>query len=284
MKYSYYPGCSLEATAGEYDRSARAALAAFDCELEELEGWNCCGASSGHSFDHALSVALPARVLALAEESGRDLVVPCAACYNRLCVARHEVLHDPDAKADIEAVVGRPVNGSVKVWSPVTLLDQALTAKGPDWAPPQPLKGLKVAAYYGCLLVRPPEATGFDHPEQPQSLQRILSRLGAEPVKWSYAIDCCGGSLSLTRPDAVRGMVTKIVGAARESGADALVTACPLCQMNLEMRQTVKPDMPCFYFSELAGVALNLPGAMGWLKKHLIDPTPLLRSLALTAA
>jgi len=283
MKYAYYPGCSLEASAGEYEHSVRASLAAFNYDVEDLEGWTCCGASSGHSFDHTLAMALPARVLALAEEIGRDVIVPCAACFNRLCVARYEILHDPDAKADIEAVVGRPVNGSVQILSPVTLVDRALADQGVDWQPPKPLSGLKVAAYYGCLLVRPPEATNFDHPEQPQSLQRIMRRLGAEPVKWSHGIDCCGGSTSLVTREAVQSMVGKIVAAARASGAEALVTACPLCQVNLEMRQTVKPEMPCIYFSELVGVAMQLPGTDAWLRQHLIDPRPLLRSLALTA-
>jgi heterodisulfide reductase subunit B len=283
VKYAYYPGCSLEATAREYDQSARAVLGSLGVELAELEGWNCCGASSGHSHDRLLALALPARILALAEGKGLDLIVPCAACFNRLCVANYELGRDVELRADVESVVGRPVRCSSRVFSPVTVVQAALAARPADWRAPRPLKGLRLAAYYGCLLARPPEATGFGHPEYPNPLETILTRLGADPVSWAGRTDCCGGNLSLTRGDLVRTMVGRIAGYAREAGANALVTACPLCQTNLEMRQPGGSGLPAFYFTELAAIALGLPGVGGWLRKHLINPVPLLRSLALTA-
>ncbi|MDP2871845.1 MAG: CoB--CoM heterodisulfide reductase iron-sulfur subunit B family protein [Bacillota bacterium] len=283
MKYAYYPGCSLEATAREYDASTRAALGALGVEAEELHGWNCCGASSGHSYDHLLSLALPARVLALAEEQGQDVIVPCAACFNRLAVARREIGADAKVRANVEAVVGRPLTGQSKVLSPLTVIERALAALPLGWQPPRPLAGLRLAPYYGCLLARPPEATGFGHPEFPAALETILGRLGATPVSWSSHTDCCGGNLSLTRGDLVRTMVGRIADAAGEAGAMALVTACPLCQTNIEMRQPRGTRLPSFYFSELVALALDLPGLGGWLRKHLIDPAPLLRSLGLVA-
>lgn len=283
MKYAYYPGCSLEATAREYDASTRAALAALGVEVEEVCGWNCCGASSGHSYDHLLSLALPSRVLALAEEQGRDVIVPCAACFNRLAVARREIRADERLRADVEAVVGRPLTGRPEVVSPLTVVERALAAKPLDWRPPRPLTGLRLAPYYGCLLVRPPDATGFGHPEFPTAMETVLGRLGATAVSWSFHTDCCGGNLSLTRGDLVRTMVGRIAGAAAEAGAMALVTACPLCQTNIEMRQPRTRRMPTFFFSELVALALDLPGLSGWLRKHLIDPAPLLRSLGLVA-
>lgn len=283
MKYAYYPGCSLEATAKEYDQSVRAVLGHLGIELEELEGWNCCGASSGHSYDQLMSLALPSRVLSLAKDAAMDVVVPCAACFNRLCVARYELERDPDLRADVESVVGRPLVGLPGVISPISVLDSALAGLPLDWLPPRPLEGMKVAAYYGCLLARPPEATGFGHPEHPDLLERILSRLGAEPLSWAGKTDCCGGNLSLTRGALVRTMVGRIAEHARDAGAKALVTACPLCQTNLEMRQSGRGSLPSFYFTELAALALGLPGLQGWLRKHLINPLPLLRSLSLSA-
>lgn len=283
MTYAYYPGCSLEATAREYDASTRAALDALGVRVDELHGWSCCGASSGHSYDHLLSLALPARVLALAEEQGKDVIVPCAACFNRLAVARHEIMADPRVRADVEAVVGRPLTGRSQVVSPLTVVERALTSKPLDWQPPRPLAGLQLAPYYGCLLVRPPEATGFGHPEFPSAMESVLARLGARTVIWSGHTDCCGGNLSLTRGDIVKTMVGRIAGAAAEAGAVALVTACPLCQTNVEMRQAPGGAMPSFYFSELVALALDLPGLHGWLRKHLVDPAPLLKSLGLVA-
>jgi heterodisulfide reductase subunit B len=147
----------------------------------------------------------------------------------------------------------------------------------------RPLKGLKVVTYYGCLLVRPPDVMQFDDPEDPQMMTDVLRTVGAEVMPWSYATDCCGGSLSLSRPDVVFRLVARLVEQAREAGADAIVTACPLCQVNLEMRQSGStPKMPTFYFTELLGLAFALPETQRWWSKHLIDPRPLLRSAGLT--
>jgi len=145
----------------------------------------------------------------------------------------------------------------------------------------RPLTGLKVVSYYGCLLVRPPKVMEFDNPEHPVVMNHILQALGAEVKEWSYAVDCCGGSGSIARPDVARRLVSKLVTATREAGAEALVTACPLCQMNLEMRQTQSPAMPAFYFTELMGVAFGLPESRKWWNKHLIAPVPLLSAVGL---
>jgi heterodisulfide reductase subunit B len=146
-----------------------------------------------------------------------------------------------------------------------------------------PLKGLKVVTYYGCLLARPREASELSDPEHPREMDCLMEALGAQPVQWSFAVDCCGGSLSLTRTDVARRMAQTIIDAAREAGAAVVITACPLCQANLEMRQTaVRGDrLPAIYFTEAIGLAFGLPGADRWWKKHLIDPRPLLHSLEL---
>jgi heterodisulfide reductase subunit B len=143
------------------------------------------------------------------------------------------------------------------------------------------LTGLKVVSYYGCLLVRPPHLMEFDNPENPTVMNRILLALGADVKDWSYATDCCGGSASLPRVDIATRLVSGLAQHAREAGAQAIVTACPLCQMNLEMRQPDQPRVPIFYFTELMGLAFELPGASGWWGKHLIAPAPVLKAAGL---
>jgi heterodisulfide reductase subunit B len=145
----------------------------------------------------------------------------------------------------------------------------------------RPLTGLKVVPYYGCLLVRPPQVVQFDDPDNPQVMARILRALGAEVMEWSHATDCCGAGLSLSRADLVQNMVGRLAERAREAGAEAFVTGCPLCQVNLEMRQTQAARLPAFYITELVGLALGIPGVEKWWRKHLIDPRPVLHSAGL---
>lgn len=281
MKYAYYPGCSLESTAVEYDLSARAACVRLGIELVELDDWNCCGATSAHSTNHILALALPARNLALAGEAGLDLVVPCSACYNRLKVTDHLLRQDKELHRRMGEVTGTDYRNPVTVRS---LLETVVTGAGLGAVAEKvvrPLSGLKVACYYGCLLVRPPAVTNFDNAENPVLLDRLVEALGAGSVRWFYKTDCCGASLAMSRGEMVTGMVGVILDRAQEAGANALVTACPLCQANLEMRRSEACGLPVFYFTELMGLAFNLPDCRNWFKKHLIDPQPLLASLNL---
>lgn len=281
MSYSFYPGCSLHSTGLEYGLSARAVFGHLGLALNELPGWNCCGASSAHALNPTLALALPARTLALAQTAGRDLVTPCAACFNRLKGAEHALRTDPGMRAEIESLIGFHYTGQVAVRPLLAVLYEDC---GPDRIAAEvrrPLSGLKVVAYYGCLLVRPPKVTQFDDPDNPHVMADLLRAAGAEVKPWSYATECCGGSLSLSRSDVVRALVTRLVERAREAGAEALVTACPLCQVNLEMRQARTPKMPAFYFTELLGLAFGLPQARKWWGMHLIDPRPALRSAGL---
>jgi heterodisulfide reductase subunit B len=282
MEFSYYPGCSLHATGVEYDASTRAVFEALGVKLVELEEWVCCGASSAHSVSGALAVNLPAINIALAQESGHgDLVAPCAACFNRTQAADYALRNDPARRKEIEDAVDFKYTGAVRVRNP---LDVAVNDIGLDSITAKtirPLKGLKVVSYYGCLLVRPPKLMEFDNPEHPIVMNRILQTLGADVKDWSYAVDCCGGSASLPRADIATKLVTGLAEHAREAGAEAIVTACPLCQMNLEMRQSNRPQVPIFYFTELMGIAFGLPGVSAWLGKHLIEPTGVLRTAGL---
>jgi len=281
MKYAYYPGCSLESNAREYDLSARAACMALGMELMELEDWNCCGATSAHSTSHLLGLALPARNLGLAEEAGMDLAIPCSACYNRLKSADYVMRQDPETHRAVEETVGIKYRRPVNVYS---LLEAVVSGAGLDAVTGQvkrPLEGLKVACYYGCLLVRPTAVTGFDRPENPVLLDQLMEALGAKAMQWSYKTECCGASLALSSSEAVTGLVTVLLDMAEDSGAQAVVTSCPLCQANLEMRRRESNKMPVFYFTELMGHAFGLPESSVWFSKHLVDPRPLLNSLGL---
>lgn len=280
--YAYYPGCSLHSTGLEYGLSTRAVFRQLGLELVELEDWNCCGASSAHALDHTLGLALPARTLALAQADGRDLLTPCAACFNRLKRADYTLRNDPALRAEIELMVGFQFSGEIRVRPVMAALYEDVPASRLIKMVKRPLNGLKVVPYYGCLLVRPPQVTQFDDPDNPQVMASLLRAVGSEVMEWSHATDCCGAGLSLGRPDIVQSLVGRLVERAREAGAQALATACPLCQVNLEMRQLGKDPMPAFYFTELLGLAFGLPEAKQWWGKHLIDPRPLMHAVGLS--
>lgn len=280
--YSYYPGCSLHSTGLEYGLSAKAIFNHLDMAVRELPEWNCCGASSAHALNHKLALALPARNLALAQKMGGDLIAPCAACFNRMKMTDHKLRTDVQARLQIEEIVGFKYTGEVNVRPLLAVLSEDFEKDEMAKLVKRPLKGLKLVPYYGCLLVRPPNITQFDDPENPKVLADLLVTMGAEVRDWSYANECCGAGLSLSRSDVVEGLVSKLVERGREAGAEALVTACPLCQVNLEMRQTVEPKMPAFYFTELIGLAFGISETKKWWSKHLIDPRPLLNLAGLS--
>lgn len=282
MDFSYYPGCSLHSTAVEYHASVQAVFAALGVQLHELEDWNCCGASSAHSLNRKLSLALPARNLAIAQRTGRDVVMPCAACFNRHRTADYEMRTSEERRATIQDVVGFEFTGEVTVRPLLDVIGNAIGLERLSQKVTRPLTRLKVVGYYGCLLVRPPEVTQFENPENPTLMNEILMVLDAEARSWAYATECCGGGLALTKSDVASRLVDRLADRAREAGADAIVTSCPLCQVNLEMRQSDGAKrMPIFYFTELIGLAFGLQEAHSWWKKHLIDPTALLDSARL---
>lgn len=281
MSYAYYPGCTLHSTGAEYGFSAWAVLDTLGIEVEELEDWNCCGASSGHAVGRELDVLLAGRNLALAEKTGKNLLVPCAACYSRLRHAQHVLSQDEDLRRRLEASSGMKWTGNLAVESAPYMLAGKLDPGEIAPRVVKPLKGLKVAAYYGCLLTRPRSLTGIPNPDYPTFLDGLLALLGAEVVDWSYKTDCCGASLALTRTDEVARLSGKLVDAAVEAGAACLATGCPMCQANLEIRQPADRKVPVFYFTELMGLAFGLGGAARWWGKHLVDPRPLLHGLGL---
>ena len=281
MKVSYYPGCSLHGTAKEYDQSVRAVSRALGIELKEVDDWSCCGATSAHSTNFKLSVALPARNLVAAEKDAMDVMVPCAACFNRFKTAEHHLKADPALKREIEEIVGGRYQGGIAIRNPIDIIAKEIGLDALEGMVKKKLAGLKPVSYYGCLLLRPPEVCNFDDYENPVLLDRILGALGADARLWSYKTDCCGGTLTISRTDIVGKMVNKLMTMAREAGANCVVTACPVCMANLDMRASDNVRLPVFYFTELIALALGLPGPESWFKLHNVDPRPLMKSLTL---
>jgi heterodisulfide reductase subunit B len=275
VELAYYPGCSLHSTGQEFDLSVRSTFSTLGIGLTELEDWSCCGASSAHAVDPDMAVLMPARNLAIAERTGLNVLMPCAACYNRHVVAGAHLKQDPALRAQAEALFGPFIDKAPQPRPVLEVLCQDLRREELLDKVVRPLNGLPVVSYYGCLLLRPAAILQSEDPENPVLMDELLADLGAEARRWSYASECCGGGLSLTRPPAVQRLVGGLVAAAREAGAEAIVTSCPLCQVNLEMRQG-SGRMPVLYITELLGIALGV-SSPSWWRKHLIDPAPLLR-------
>lgn len=278
MIYSYYPGCSLHGSSREYDVSTRAVFAHMEIELQELPDWICCGASSGHSINENLNIGLPAQNLFIAQKAGHDLAVPCAACYNRFKTAQFAIREQKDVQQRMQELIGLDPKIETNVYHLLEIIKQKIGLKTIRSLVTKPLNGLKVACYYGCLLVRPHEVTSFDDPEHPFQMDEYVEAIGAEAVPWSYKAECCGGSLALTRDDIVKSLVGSITGLAKEAGASVIVTACPLCLENLDARQSENP-IPILYFTELTGLAFGIKESPEWLKKHMHDPTPIFKAL-----
>lgn len=290
MKLGYYPGCSLHGSAGECDQSLKAIAPPLGLELQELQDWACCGASSAHATSHLLSIALPARTLALAEEQRvESLLAPCAACYNRLAVARHEIGSDTALLQKIQNILDRKLRADVPVRNVVDVLRE-LAPVIQDKAV-RPLTGLKAACYYGCLLLRPAEALHFDDPEQPVSMEEVVRATGAEAVDWAMRLECCGGSFSLARTASVVRLGRQILASAKQAGAQALIVACPMCHSNLDFRQKAIEkregapfQMPVIYITQLVGLALGLDAGQLGIDRHFVNAAPLLQTLGKTPA
>jgi heterodisulfide reductase subunit B len=254
---------------------------ALDVELLELEDWNCCGASSAHSLNHELSLSLPGRNVALAQEAGLDMIIPCPACYQNCLSADITFREDEDWRHKMERLLGFQYTGQGRPRHILDVLSHDLELDTIQAEVTRPLEGLRVACYYGCVLVRPPEKTGWDDPEHPTTMDRVIEALRAESVDWSYKVDCCGASMTLSISDVVKNLSSKIVAGAIEAGADCVASACGICQINLDTRQAVAEEMPVFYFTELMGLAFGVPGVGKLLSKHAVDPRPLLKERGL---
>lgn len=278
MEIGFYPGCSLKGTSSEYAQSTLALAKAFDINLIEIEDWNCCGATAAHNLNHELAVALPARILALAEKQGlKDIVVPCAACYNRLSVAQHDINNNAELKTKVESILNMPMSGNIRILNVMQFIEDYIADRIEEKM--QLPFEQKVVCYYGCLLVRPHDILKFDRLEDPQSMDTIMTKIGANSLDWGYKTECCGAGFSVSRTDIVAKLSGKIVKDAVDRGADAIIVACPMCQSNLDMRRPqinsylqIKTTIPVMYITQAIGLAVGIDKEALGIKKLFVAP------------
>jgi len=276
MKIGYYPGCSLHSTAVEFDMSTKQVCRALDVQLDEIKDWICCGSSPAHQCDELMSVALPAKNIALAKETGlREICAPCASCYSRLKFAQQRMT-DPKMRADVEQVIESKYPEGIEV---LNILDFVTDKVGLDVLENRivhKLKNMRLACYYGCLLTRPPKVTGTKDFENPTQMEDIIEAIGSDAVDWNFKTSCCGAAFALTKTDVVLELTRKILLDAAKCGAQAIAVACPLCHSNLDARQEqinekydTNFNIPIFYITELMGLALGIEAKKLGVLKHI---------------
>jgi heterodisulfide reductase subunit B len=284
MKVSYFPGCTLNTTGKGFDNAVRASSAAVGLDLVELPEWNCCGATYPLIIDNMLELAAPAHVLVAARDQGEMVTTACTTCYNVLKRTNKFIREHEEERERINAFIEAEYEGEIEVKDILHLLRDDVGFDAIQEKVVQPLKSLRVAAYYGCMVLRPPSEVAYDDPDHPQSLDDLMAALGATAVDFAHKNECCGAYLAVKDPEITREMVYTILASAQAAGAEAVVTNCPLCQFNLDKQQAEMrkihasyQPIPIFYFSQLMGLALGLdPGDYGW-ERHYIDARPLLR-------
>jgi heterodisulfide reductase subunit B len=286
-KFALFPGCSLEKMAASYHRSSVESTKRFDIELQELDDWNCCGATTYSYIDELLANTLVARNLALAEKEGLDFVAPCSACYKNAYFANKYINEDPDLSEHINYALEQDdlqLQGNVNVYHIIDIFANEIGVEEIKAKVTNPLTGLKVAPYYGCQIVRP-RKNGEEF-ENPQFFEEIIAAMGAEPVDFADRLRCCGASLIMTSRHAALDMVRVLLYNAVSSGADVIATACPLCQVNLECYQnTVNEEfgtnfkVPVLYFTQLMGLALGISRRQLGIGSELVSAAPIFSQL-----
>jgi len=281
MQFGYYPGCALHGSSNDYEKSVQACLKLLGVKLQEVDDWICCGATAAHSLNHLLSLALPARNLGIAERDGlENVLAPCPMCSMELLKARHAIQEDGALRKQISDIVELKVEGTTDVINLIQLF-QKVGIESIKEAVKRPLEHISAACYYGCLLTRPPKTVQFDDCEQPHSMEDILDALGAKTVRWNYATECCGAGMTMANERAVLDLSNKILGNAAAHGANCIVVACPMCHVNLDMKQLdigraygSEHNLMVYYLSDLVGLALGLSEKDLGIDKHFIVTEP----------
>jgi len=275
MKLGYFPGCSLQGMDIDFNESVFALARRTDLHLIEIPDWNCCGSTSAHNVSHLLSLALPARILALAEKAGLDeILVPCSACYQRLMTAQHELLENDELRKEVVDIIEMDYKGTSKILNIIEGMVKIFS--GAELKIEKPLNA-KVACYYGCLMVRPPKVMKFDRAEDPQSMDELMKKFGADPVDWPFKTECCGAGLTLTRTDLVCKLSAKVIESAIKNGAEIIIVACPMCHANLDMRRAdiekaagKKYNIPVLYITQAIGLALGINEKELGMHRHFV--------------
>jgi heterodisulfide reductase subunit B len=277
MEFAYYPGCALHGSSGDYEMSVRACLAALGVALRELDDWICCGATAAHCLNQKLAVALPARNLALAQRDGLDeMLAPCPMCSMELLKAGALLAGDAALRDEISQIVELPVSGGTQILNLIQVFQRIGTPRIKQ-AATRSLDAFQPACYYGCLLTRPPETVRFDDCEHPSSMETLLRELGARPVAWNYQTECCGAGMTIAHEATVLELSHKILSNAQSHGANCVVVACPMCQVNLDLKQAAinarygaDHALPVYYLSDLVGKALGLDERALGVDRHFV--------------
>ncbi len=279
LEYAYYPGCSLETTGKPYDMSIREVFKTLGVGLREIEDWNCCGATMYMSIDKIVGFAVSARNLALAQNMGCDICAPCSACFTTLRKTNRHMEWNVHSRKIIDEslkAANLSYDGMVEVRHPLDILVNDVGIDRIIDTCHYMFDGLKVAPYYGCMIVRP--VHHFDDIEDPQTMDRLFEALGAEVVPYTCKVRCCGGMLMTTYEEVALSLNNELLRCAEEHGAEVIATTCPLCQMNLESYQSqinkrydLNHNMPIIYFSQLLGMALGIKPEKLGIDKLLIE-------------
>lgn len=286
QRYLYYPGCSLRGTGKAYEESLLAVMEELGVEIAELDDWNCCGATAYMAVDEAKSFALAGRNLALAERSTGDLIAPCSACYLVLKKAQHCLAESSTCGERVAAALataGLKQEGKVNVRHPLDVLVNDIGLDALKSRVRKPLRGLRVATYYGCQLVRP--YAEFDDADEPVAMDQLLRAVGAETVDFPLKTKCCGGSLTGTVPNVGLSLAKDILREAKRRDAALIATVCPLCQFNLEAYQDRMKEfigdsqVPVLYFTQLLGLAMGISPRKLGLQRCIVPPDPALASM-----
>jgi heterodisulfide reductase subunit B len=279
-EYVYFPGCSLEKIALSYHLSALETTQKLGIKLTELEDWNCCGATAYFHVDELLAYTLVARNLAMAEKVGSEIVAPCSACYKNMYFTNVHLNEDPDLADHINEALQEDnlsYSGKVAVKHLIEVFANDISPEEIKSKIIYPLSGLRVAAYYGCQILRPKK----DHEdvEQPKFFEDLMSVIGATPVDFPLKLTCCGGSLLISSRPAAYSMIHNLLYSAQRAQADVIATACPLCQVNLECYQQqvnqefgTKFSIPVVYFTQLIGLAMGIPPKKLGFGKEFLSP------------
>ena len=291
LTLGYYPGCSGLGTSMEYESSTRAVCAALNVSLREIPDWTCCGSTPAHTVDHVLSTAMSARNFAQAETAGiSDVITPCPSCLKNLKNALHNI-QDPLFRARVDALTERPLKGEHTVRSVLQVLVEEIGIEAIRSRVRRSLRGLKVVPYYGCLMTRPGADMQFDDPENPTAMDKLLEALGAEVLPFPLKVECCGASFGIPQRGVVTRLSGKLLDLAASLGADAVVAACPLCQMNLDLRQGqvnrangTHHALPIPYFTQLMAYAFGIDAKATGFDKLTVAIQPALDSMTRRAA
>ncbi len=284
MEYLYFPGCTLYTKAKNFDQTARDCSLLLGFELKELSNWTCCGATFPLATDNLMALLPPFRILARSREEGTTLTTLCAVCFNVIKRTNRLIQKDAEKREKINNYIEMNYQGDLRVLHYLEILKQEIGFSQIKEKVKKPLTGLKAAAYYGCMLLRPFDEMGFDDKEMPTLIEEFIEAMGAEPVDFPYKIECCGSFQSIGAPEVATECAHKILGSALKNGAEVIVSTCPMCTFNIDHKQSdIQMNhldfktVPVLYVTQLLGLAMGLdPQRLGF-EQNFVDPLPLLK-------